>query len=331
MLRELRLSIATTWRFARADGAATAELDLTSYREQVSALKQGDNRGPLRLPWPKYRSTFWRAMFAGSYDNVADRTLVAALVPGRTVFQLQAHPPELVRPPEVEVLWHPFAVTAMAHLEAADVGLPDTTAAAAHLDRLLNLSLEEPDRRLRDGVSFGQVPSRPSVDADGSEAEYVHTGQFRLLSALHEDAPEPKQVAGELALLFQSESDAAEPLRDPAGAVSVRGGTVAIVLPVGAPRAGARLRCLHHNQALLLAQIENLAALLIQPRADVVKRYRELAGVVLNSLHRRAPLPDTGSVYKARVAQMWIDHRQLAARINDATAGLHDAPPPLPV
>lgn len=330
MLHQLRLSVGTTWRFTRADGGVTAELDLTSYRGYVSDLKKGAAEAPLALPWPDYPSTFWRAMFGGPYDSVADRTLVSALVPSRHTVALADQPAELVRPPEVEILWHPFAVAAMLHLDVADAELQDENAAAAHLDRLLNLPLDGPNRRVRDGAPFDHVPERPSVDADGNEATYVHSGDFRLLSGLH-DASDPKRVAAGLALLFQAMSDDAQPLRDTRGAVSVRGGTVGMVLPAGAYRAEAHVRCLHHNQALLLAQMENLAALLTDQGAAVVKRYRELAGVVLNCLHRRAALKGTGSIYKARVAEMWIKHRQLAPRINDATAGLEDAPPPLPV
>ncbi len=62
----------------------------------------------------------------------------------------------------------------------------------------------------------------------------------------------------------------------------------------------------------------------------VAERYRPMAAVMLNCLYRRASHPDTGSVYKARLSELWVAHRGLAPKINEAAATLDNPLPQLP-
>jgi hypothetical protein len=330
VLQQLRISIGTTWRYARADGTATVDADLRSYKEWLNQLKTGPVDG-FTLPWPAYRSTFWRGVFGGPYDFIDTRTLVAALVPGRREGDRDgAHNGALV--PRLEVLWHPFAATALAHyqLDPADDGPADDTAVATRLDDFLRQPSTAAGRQLRDGVNASELPPRPGTDFTGDQAAPVQCSTFMVVSALHQEAPDPKAVAAGLALLFQAASTDAEALRDPGGAVAVRSGRVGLVLPRNSFKAGMHLRCLHHNQALLLAQIESLASVLSGPASVAAERYRPMAALMLNCLYRRAPHPATGSVYKARLSELWVAHRGLAPKINGAATTLDNPPPPLP-
>ena len=58
--------------------------------------------------------------------------------------------------------------------------------------------------------------------------------------------------------------------------------------------------------------------------------YQRQAALQLNHLYRREPLPLVNGIYKSRVAEMWIKHRDLAAAINQVNAKAQSPPPALP-
>jgi len=80
----------------------------------------------------------------------------------------------------------------------------------------------------------------------------------------------------------------------------------------------------------LLACIQNIAAVVGPQPTRAADWFQRQAALLLNCLYRRRPLPldGFGSIYKSRVAQLWIDHTELADAINQVNAR---ADQPVPV
>jgi hypothetical protein len=95
-------------------------------------------------------------------------------------------------------------------------------------------------------------------------------------------------------------------------------------------RGRSRLECLHHNIAMLLACMENCAAVVGRPGTEAAGWFQQQAALLLNYLYRRAPLPGADGIYKSRAAEMWIEHRGLASAINQVNAQAGTPPPELP-
>jgi hypothetical protein len=257
-------------------------------------------------------------MYNGSYQNTSTEALVETLLP--LLYRTELPPvSQGGRPVVVEVVQHPFALTTIAHLDLAPVD--PSAAGTAALNEVLRTPLTGPCQ-VRDGVPLTVVPELPELDADGQPAKLEEAGQFQLLSGLHFSAPDPEGVAQGLATLFEStKNEHAQPLKSDQGAIAIDAGRVGMVLPHTQYRAGARLDCLHHNLATLLAYMENLATAPPSSPTVVAEWFRRRAAVVLNHLYRRAPLPETSNIYRSRLPQAWIDYRQLAPALNSLTMG----------
>jgi hypothetical protein len=110
-------------------------------------------------------------------------------------------------------------------------------------------------------------------------------------------------------------------------AISVTGGRVAMVLP---ERTRSRLECLHRNVTMLLACMENFAAVVPRQGTGANDWFQRQAALMLNCLYRREPPPEADGIYKSRAAEMWIAHRGLAAAINRVNAQAGTPLPDLP-
>lgn len=327
-LQAVRLSIGRTWRFVTAESACVDD-DLSAYRNRVDALKSGEVSADYELPWPPYRSRFWAYMFNPSYRETRSATQVAALLPLRWQGSLPAAAGAngYRTPVEVEAVRHPFALTALAHLELTiPEPWPTDAEASAVLRSMLRSSLTGTSQ-VQDGVPLNVLPALPTTEFQGRPARFEDVGNFVVLSGL-EDGSDAKTLASSLALRFDDapDPDKAHPLRTRAGAICVSGNTVGLVLPSTLPRAEQRSLCLHHNVTLLLTYLQNLATL--TPSAPTVscEWFRGRAAAVLNHLYRRTPMPQTGSVYKSRLTELWLTERGVTAAVNALTPELPQLP-----
>lgn len=324
MLQNVTVSVGRTWRLTRGTGEATVSEDKTGYEAHLNRLK-GGVQDPFQLPWPPYASTLWRHWFAGpSYKGTRTSTLAAALLP------LQHE--HVVHRARFEALLHPFAVSTIAHLDLGAVEpWPPDAEAATLLDDFLRQPLEGTNGQVRDGVPLDALHHLPTADAGLVPATFEPAGEFVLLSALHQEAPDPASLAYRLASLFgSSASDKSRPMNTDASAIAVTGGRAGFVLARAQPRSGARVRCLHRNLATLLGELQNLATLTPASTTVPAAWFQTRAALVLNHLYRRAPLPETSGVYKSQLAELWLRHRGLAAAINQVTAGAASPPTALP-
>jgi hypothetical protein len=77
--------------------------------------------------------------------------------------------------------------------------------------------------------------------------------------------------------------------------------------------------------------MESLAAVVVTEQAtESCRWFQRQAALMLNHLYRREPLPIVNGIYKSRVAEMWINHRNLAPAINRVNAQTQPSPPTLP-
>jgi hypothetical protein len=327
MIQQVRVSVGNTWSARNADDAeATVALDLTGYRDRLNQLKSEQQSDyAFGLPWPPYPSTLWKWMFGGRYDNIASRDLVAALLPMWHEETLDVVP-GTKGAAMLEAYWHPFAVTGMLHVQMAEADLSDVGTAAQALDELLRQPINATGSQLRDGVELRQLPL-PNTDADGRQMEYQPRGTFCVLSGLHPGGNDPLTLATQLATLFEGTLEPGLPLRTEAAAIAVRGANVGLVFSRNQVRAGQRLKCLHHNNAVLLSLLQNLSTLFAGPGTIAWEAYPKLAAPLLNGLYRRVPPPGATSVYRSRIAELWLKQSNLVDAINRTNASLPNPPP----
>lgn len=327
-LHSVRVSVGRTWRFV-ADGSTCADVDVSAYRRRIDELKSPTTKDFV-LPWPPYRSHVWQYLYGADYRNTPSYVEVTTLLPTRWATRRTIESPLTPTPWSVgvEVLRHPFALTTLVHVDFAPGGAwpADATAASDLLRAVLRTPLAGTSAVV-DGFPVSEVPSLPPWSFEDLLLTLEDAGHVVVLSALH-DEEDGRGSASSLARRFDDEPDPedAVPMRTTKGAVSVRGETVALALPAGLPRAARRLECLHHNATVVLAYMQNLATVLSPPTTMTCAWYREPAATVLNHLHRRAPLPATGSVYKSRLPELWLNERGLGAAVNALTPGLPALP-----
>ena len=330
VLQGLRVSVGSTWRFV-ADDKTCADVDVSAYRRRIDELKS-PTLGPrdFDLPWPPYRSNLWRHMYSADYRNTRSVDLVSTLLPTLWTKKPRAQtlPPIGLWNVSVEVVRHPFALTTLVHVDPT-LALPwpeDAARASEGLRHVLRAKVGS--AAIMDGFPLSEIPSLPKRSfKKGSALTLVNAGRFLLISALH-DQDDGRSSASVLARHFDDEPDPtrAFPLRSAKGALSVRGEDVAQVLPRNLPRAEQKLECLHKNAALMLAYLQNLSTVLNAPTTTACNWYREPAASDLSHLYRRAPLPATGSVYKSRIPELWLNGRGREAAINVLTTGLPALP-----
>lgn len=332
MLQDLRVSVGQTWRFVTNDDTSTVSQDVNGYRGQIDALKNGADGNGFLLPWPRYRSRFWEYTFGRDYENTGSFALVNGLLPLLSEDLIQ---PGWLRPrsgkpfahlESAEAYFHDFAVTTVVHLFLPGPGLPEAQQASM-LDELFRLPLAagQPGQ-VRDGAPISLLPALPSRDADRKAARYELSGSFVSLSGVHR-AADPMELAYRLASLYtDTASDKSQPMNSGQSAISVTAGRVGMLLP---ERARPRLECLHRNITMLLACMENFAAVLqSQDRTTAYRWFQQQAALLLNCLYRREPPPGARGIYKSRAAELWIAHRGLAAAINTVNAQAPATPPP---
>lgn len=329
-LHSLRVSVGRTWRFLADDRRrADVDVDVSAYRRRIDVLKSPTSEAFV-LPWPPYRSHVWRYLYGGDYRNASSFVQVSTLLPTRWATRRTVTSPLAPTPLDVavEAYRHPFALTTLTHVDPAPGTYwpADASAASTLLQAVLRTPLAGTNAVV-DGFPASEVPSPPIWGSEHSLLTLEDAGSVVVLSALH-DEEDGRGLASLLARRFEDEPDPedAYPMRTKKGAVSVRGDTLGLVLPAGLPRAARRLECLHHNATVVLAYQQNLASLLNTPTTTSCAWYREQAAIVLNHLHRRAPLPATGSVYKSRLPELWLNERGLGAAVNALTPGLPALP-----
>ncbi|MDN5768181.1 MAG: hypothetical protein L0H96_11120 [Humibacillus sp.] len=315
----MRLTVGRTWRVTR-DGRPGLACDLTGYRDRVDTLKSGLPGTTLRLPWPPYVSRLWTHMYNGTYQNADTFTLVATLLPLRC---WGGHPPvESARGAviaETEFIWHPFAVTSLLHLSLpGELQWPATADDAAFLNDVLRAPLTR-QAQVRDGL---ELPASIVGTADpGGVVDFVDRGSFVFTSALHTvPGDQIAAAASGLALMLADDPDPdrAGRLKSLRGAICVEGTGVGMVLPADVYRAGNVARCLHTNFATLLAYLENLRSVATDADpTEAVRWFRSTAQQTLDHLYRRAPLPKTGSIYRSRLPELWLDKRGLPPAVID--------------
>jgi hypothetical protein len=328
MIQQVRISVGNTWsaRTADEEAAATVALDLTGYRDQLNQLKDNPQTSDaFRLPWPAYPSTLWKWMFGGRYDNIPTREMVSALLPLRREEKIGVVP-GTGGAATLEAYWHPFAVTGIVHVQMLETDLADPSSAARAVDELLRQPVGATGSLLREGIGLEQLP-RSITDADGHNMQYRPGGTFCVLSGLHPDAEDPLTLATQLATLFEGVSQPGLPLRTAGGAIAVRGANAGLVLSRNQIRAGRRLKCLHHNTVVLLAIMQNLLTLFTGPGSIAWQAYPKLAAPLLNGLYRRVPPPGATSIYRSRIAELWLQKSNLVDAINLANASLPNPPP----
>ncbi|MGO8955767.1 MAG: hypothetical protein ACLQFR_00110 [Streptosporangiaceae bacterium] len=341
-LQDLRVSVGQTWRFTTTPaGMATVAEDLSGYRQRIDGLKSmpaGPAGSGFNLPWPTYYSTLWGYLFGREYKNTRTPLLVRALLPLLSVEPARLKAVEKAAEPVPdmpfayvqysEAFLHPFAVTTVLHLLVGS-GLPDGREASV-LDGLLRLPLEgEPPRQVRDGAPLPEgLPFPAATDADGKNARFEQVSGFVSLSAIHQ-AAEPGPLSYRLASLYRkTATDKSRPMNTDHTAVSVTDRQVGILVPRETVR---HAECLHHNITTLLACMENLAAVVVAEQVtEACDWFQRQAAVMLNHLYRRAPLPTVNGIYKSRVAEMWIQHRDLVPAINRVNGDAQPPPPALP-
>lgn len=321
-----RLTVGRTWRF-EAGGATCADDDPGLYRHRIDTLKSpGPHAEAFGLPWPPYRSNLWRYLYSPEYQNTPSRDLVATLLPTRwtTTRAVPPHPWAL----EIEAVRHPFAVTTLVHVDLTSLAWDDRATSAAQLLAVLRTAVGGTGgARVTDGIPLDQVPDLPAQSFEGDPLIPTPAGRFVVLSGVHDEA-DARAVASVLARLFDDAPDAtkAVDLRSPRAAISVRGENVGLALPADLPRAAQKVRCLHDNTAMLLAQLQNLASVLAGATTVTADPYQRSAARVLSHLHRRAPLPESGSVYKTRLPELWLGARGHGPAITALTPGLPAVP-----
>jgi hypothetical protein len=338
VLQDMRVSIGRTWRFVTPAGAVTVAQDLAGYRHHLDDLKSRPFERGFGLPWPPYRSTLWGYIFGEAYRNTRTKLLVAALLPlllenmieSRMLNSGTSMP--FASLDSAEALLHPFAVTTILHLSLPGSEPWSAEGQAASLfDDLMRhpLTADQPGQ-VRDGMPLSLLPGLASQDADGHSAGFEPTGGFAVLSGLH-DERDPAALAYQLASLYQKQAtDKSRPMNTVRSAISVTDRRVGMLLPENGFRAQPRVACLHHNITTLLAYMENLAAVVSDQVTEPCRWFQSRAALVLNHLYRRKPLPATNGIYKSRVAEMWVDHRDLARTINQVNAQDQPSPSALP-
>ena len=329
VLQGLRVSVGSTWRFV-ADDKTCADIDVSAYRRRIDELKSPTPAPQdFGLPWPRYRSNLWRYMYSADYRNTRSVDLVGTLLPTLWAAKPRAQTslPFGSWNVRVEVVRHPFALTTLVHVDPTVVSPwpGDASTASEELRRVLRTMVGS--AAIIDGLPISDIPSLPRLSFEGSELTLVDAGQFLLISALH-DQDDGRASASVLARRFDDEPNPAHAstLRSAKGALSVRGEDVALVLPGKLPRAEQKLQCIHQNAAMTLAHLQNLSTVLKAPTTAACDWYREPAASVLSHLHRRVPLPATGSVYKSRLPELWLNERGRRAAINALTEGLPALP-----
>jgi hypothetical protein len=337
VLEEVRVSVGRTWRFVTSEGRATVTKDVSGYKGQLDQLKNKRSDNGFGLPWPRYHSTLWGNLIGYGYQQTRTKLLVAALLPLLLEDVIEPQPLESQSREQFaslisgEAFLHPFAVTTVLHLRLER--WPEEGRVSEVLDALFHHPLGSGQQgQVRHGAALSLLPVLPGQDFECNSASFELSGGFVLLSGLHHQDADPMTLAYRLASLYQKvATDKSQPMNTERTAVSVTGQHVGMLLP-WSPTVLSRAECLHRNTSTLLAYIENLAAVVVPEQTTQSGGwFQSRAASILNHLYRRKPLPEINNIYKSRVAQMWIDHRDLSDAVNRVNEHAQSSLPELPV
>jgi hypothetical protein len=328
------ITVIRSWRFTNPNGSVAVTELPGAYRTRIGAIHGAPSPGPWELPWPPFTSNYWWHTFGTTrYGDIAPKQLVGALMPLRAKLVADPVPPPSQGLPLAEVYFEPFgmwtALTTNA-LDAAEWTDPET--AAAEIDALLQREIvigAEPVR-LRDGIG-AELAAAQLSEVPWAGLVPVDAGRIVLVSGVAAPHEKVEDIADGLRSLFLGGSGATiTRFTQSDGASAVTSTQVGIALR-DVPRVIPRVKCLHHNHAVLFGHLLTFGSLVGVPTVGAAARpYQSGAARILNHWYRGEPLAGLG-IYKSRAAPAWIDKKSLRARINTVTSQIPgDRPPPLP-
>lgn len=307
MLNKVTVTVLATSRLTVDEsGIPTAVVDGTSYREQLTRAQQLKS-ADLVLPWSRYYNWLWAYQLGPEYPNVSPKLMVEMLVPLVVPLEVSVDSPHVERV-DAELVWHPFAVTTVAHLRLRGDSWHDDQLATV-LDEVLRSCWGGIATQVRNGLPVPAISLSWDHDASSRPSSLKAVSTAIVISGLHHGDSAPGPLAYSLASLFErSSTDKSFTMHIDGSHLAVTDRRVGIVLPNTLRNAERRQHCLHANMTTLLALIENLRTL-HGGTGQYAEWYGYKADAVLRSLYQRTDHPSVGSVYKSRLAQVWIDHR----------------------
>lgn len=338
MGRDVRVSVVKAWLFADDDGRPSMTATISRHRAQYAQLMSAPTTDPLRLPWPPFRSNFWhRQLGSEQYRSIPPQQLVGALVPLRAVIPVSFDHPGSVSAPLAEIYVEPFGIWTSVTVDLIGVGDIDVPALAEVVDGALKtpVVVGETERAspLRDGLSPEDVLAHVGQDLWPGQ-RLTEAGTVRLLSS-RIVADQCDDEAKRLHAGFQAPGNLdVHQLSQTKGAFAATSTRIGLALSDGAG-AAARVKCLHHNQTLLVGHLLLFGAFARQEVPAEGQRYQDLAARMLNHLYRAEAIvvhdggtPRTLGVYRSRIAPVWLDTNDLAPVIDRRTDASLDGPLP---
>jgi hypothetical protein len=316
VLNKVTVSVLATSRFSTLDsGMVTAIKDRTSYREMLNAARQQQPIADLRLPWSRYHNWLWHYQLGEDYQNAKPSLMVKRLVPLVTPISVSVSSKLLERDDvrlervDAQLVWHPFAVTTVANLLLAGDSWHVGSRLATALNAVLRSWWSGTTTQVRNGLPMSATSLAWDRDAAGRCISTDRVSRATVISGLHHAENEPKGLAYSLASLVEpSATHAGFPMHVPGSFLAVTDRRVGVVLPNSMRDAKRRHHCLHANTTTLLALLQNLLTLQ-GGIGQYAEWYGSKADAVLRHLYQRNPYPSTDTVYKSRLAQVWLDKR----------------------
>lgn len=329
-----RISIVQARMFVEGDGVASARVNTSGYRSMISGFHdRKSNLNGYGLPWSDPKNNYWRLRFGPEYVNAPSRALVAGLMPlRRSPFEVAHRDPERQSLDLLaEVFWLPFAVGTVLDGKMMAFDPPMSFRIwSGELDAVLRTrigAMGRNDVQLRDGLPADYlVPDPIASDPVATMARQP----VRVMSALLDDdsTENAEQVAAALASGFEGAPTAGGiGMVTDRSAIAVSGGNVGVVLSGGQRAAARRLECLHHNLTTHLTLIECFLGLVgLEAPSLSADWYRRQAAMLLTQFYNRLPDPVSGTIYKTRVSQLWIDRSGAVAAINGMASNAQNPP-----
>jgi len=328
--------------FVEGDGTASARANTSGYRAMISGFHDRTTElNSYLLPWGDPDNNYWRFRFGPEYVNAPSRALVAGLMPlrrppfGIAIQDQERRSLDL----SAEVFWVPFAVGTVLEGKLPSFDPPASFRIwSGELDAVLRTRIKagvDKYVQVRDGVPDDYWV--PDPVATGPDRIATTARQpIRVISALLDDdsTETAEQVAAALASGFEGASnDAGIRMAKNRSAIAVSGGNVGVVIDSSQRASARRLECLHHNLTTHLALLECFLGLVrLEARSLSADWYRGQAAMLLTQFYNRLPDPVSGTIYKTRLSQLWIDRSGAVAAINSAAPNAQNPPDkPIPV
>jgi hypothetical protein len=309
VLNKVTVSVLSTSRFTTVEtGMVTVVRDDQAYREMLTAAQQQHPVHELVLPWSRYYNWLWRYQLGPDYPNISPKLMLDLLVPLRTPINVGVTSP-LVAEVEAELIWHPFAVTTVVHLQLHGESWHGDNKLSAALDDVLRSPWAGTNKQVRNGYPLPMMSLNWDRDAASRSSRLGVVSLATFVSGLHHGETQPQALAYSLASLFTNfAADKSHPMRDSGGHLALRGQNIGLILPNSTRNAERAHRCLLANNSTLLALLQNLLTLR-GGEGEYAEWYWSKAEVVLRHLYERTDNPIVGTGYKSRLAQLWLDER----------------------